>query len=150
MKVTNSNIASTKEAKTRKTYSEEEYVNFYLSQNLVGGWDAEEFAAVLKNWYKALRNSEALDEQEGKERKDYVAEEIEEAPISEVITSDNLLFFAYFAKKQLIKCLNDTITVENVSEGEQSKAIIMAQTLSASYGYLWVTYETLLNEFENL
>lgn len=43
MKVTNSNIASTKEAKTRKTYSEEEYVNFYLSQNLVGGWDAEEF-----------------------------------------------------------------------------------------------------------
>lgn len=149
MKVTNSNIASTKEAKTRKTYSEEEYVNFYLSQNLVGGWDAEEFAAVLKNWYKTLRNSEALDEQEGKERKDYVAEEIEEAPISEVITSDNL-FFAYFAKKQLIKCLNDTITVENVSEGEQSNAIIMAQTLSASYGYLWVTYETLLNEFENL
>lgn len=48
MKVTNSNIASTKEAKTRKTYSEEEYVNFYLSQNLVGGWDSEEFAAVLK------------------------------------------------------------------------------------------------------
>ena len=88
MKVTNSNIASTKEAKTRKTYSEEEYVNFYLSQNLVGGWDSEEFAAVLKNWYKTLRNSEALDEQEGKERKDYVAEEIEEAPISEVITSD--------------------------------------------------------------
>lgn len=88
MKVTNSNIASTKEAKTRKTYSEEEYVNFYLSQNLVGGWDSEEFAAVLKNWYKTLRNSEALDEQEGKERKGYVAEEIEEAPISEVITSD--------------------------------------------------------------
>lgn len=33
-----SNIVSIKEAKTRKTYSEEEYVKFYLSQNLVEEW----------------------------------------------------------------------------------------------------------------
>lgn len=149
MEKRNSNVASTNEAKTRKTISEDDYVAFYLSQNLVEDWDAEEFAGVLKNWYKTLRNAEALDTEEGKEFTDYVAEEVETAPISEVFNSDNL-FFAYFAKKQLVKCLNDEITIETVPEGQQSNAIVLAQALSLSYGSIWLTYEQLLNEFENL
>lgn len=149
MEKRNSNVASTNKAKTRKTISEDDYVAFYLSQNLVEDWDAEEFAGVLKNWYKTLRNAEALDTEEGKEFTDYVAEEVETAPISEVLNSDNL-FFAYFAKKQLVKCLNDEITIETVPEGQQSTAIVLAQALSQSYGSLWLTYEQLLNEFENL
>lgn len=149
MEITNSNTTSTNEAKARKTYSEEEYVAFYLSQNLVEDWDAEEFADVLSNWYKILRNSEALDAKEGREFTDYVAEEIETAPISEVYNSDNL-FFAYFAKKQLLKCLNDAITIQDVPVGQQSNAIVLAQTLSLSYGCLWLIYEQLLSEVENL
>lgn len=149
MEKRNSNVASTNKAKTRITISEDDYVAFYLSQNLVEDWDAEEFAGVLKNWYKTLRNAEALDTEEGKEFTDYVAEEVENAPISEVFNSDNL-FFAYFAKKQLVKCLNDEITIETVPEGQQSNAIVLAQALSQSYGSLWLTYEQLLNEFENL
>lgn len=149
MKVTDSKITSTNEAKARKTYSEKDYVSFYLSQNLVEDWCAEEFAGVLKDWYKSLRSAETLNAREGKESTDYVAEEVETAPISEVFNSDNL-FFAFFAKKQLVKCLNDAITVEGVPEGQQSNAIALAQTLSLSYGSLWLTYEQLLNEFENL
>lgn len=79
MEKRNSNVASTNKAKTRKTISEDDYVAFYLSQNLVEDWDAEEFAGVLKNWYKTLRNAEALDTEEGKEFTDYVAEEVETA-----------------------------------------------------------------------
>lgn len=149
MEQKNSKTASTKEAIARKTYSENEYVSFYLSQNLVEDWDVEEFADVLRHWYKTLRNEETLDAQEGKGFTDYVVEEIETAPISEIITSD-IFFFAYFAEKQLIKCLNDTITVVEVPEGQQANAIVLAQALSASYGYLYVTYEGLLNEIENL
>lgn len=149
MKEKISKTASPNEAKARKTYSEEEYVEFYLSQNLVEDWDVEEFTGVLRNWYKILRKAEALDAQEGKWFTDYVAEEVELAPISEVINSDNL-FSAYFAQEHLLKCLNDTITVENVPEGQQTHAIVLAQTLTASYGFLWLTYEQLLNEVENL
>ncbi len=149
MEERNSKNASTQEAIARKIYSEDEYVAFYLSQNLVEDWDVEDFAAVLRNWYKTLRNAETLDAQEGKEFTDYVAEEIETAPISEVINSDNL-FFAYFAKKHLVKCLNDTITVEDVPEEQLGNAIVLAKALSASYGYILITYEGLLNEFENL
>lgn len=149
MEERNSKNASTQEAIARKIYSEDEYVAFYLSQNLVEDWDVEDFAAVLRNWYKTLRNAETLDAQEGKEFTDYVAEEIETAPISEVINSDNL-FFAYFAKKHLVKCLNDTITVEDVPEEQLGNAIVLAKALSSSYGYLYVTYEGLQNEIENL
>ncbi len=149
MEERNSKTASTKEAIARKTYSEDEYVAFYLSQNLVEDWDAEDFAVVLRNRYKTLRNAETLDAQEGKEFTDYVVEEIETAPISEVISSETF-FFAYFARKHLVTCLNGSITVENVPEGQQVNAIVLAQTLSASYGYIYVTYEVLLDEFENL
>lgn len=144
-----SNIASIKEAKARKTYSEEEYVNFYLSQNLVEEWGKEAFACVLRNWYKTIRDAEAFEAQNGKEYTDYVAEEVENAPISEVDFSNGFIF-AYFGKKHQLRCLNDTIVIENVPEGNQSDAIVAAQTLSNSYGYIWVTYEELINEFESL
>lgn len=93
-----SNIASIKEAKVSKTYSEEEYVNFYLSQNLVEEWGKEVFACVLRNWYKTIRDAEAFEAQNGKEYTDYVAEEVENAPISEVYFSNGFIF-AYFGKK---------------------------------------------------
>lgn len=142
-------VASTNEAEARKTYSEEEYVNFYLSQNLVEDWAVEAFTGVLRNWYTTLRDAEVFDAQEGKEVTDHVAEEIATAPISEVFFSNGFIY-AYFGKKHQLRCLNDTIVIENVPEGNQSDAIVAAQTLSTSYGYIWVTYEELINEFENL
>ncbi len=149
MEERNSNVVSTNEAEGHKTYSEEEYVAFYLSQNLVEDWDEEEFADVLRHWYKILRNSETLDAQEGKEFKDYVVEEVETTPISEVFNL-NGFFFVYFAKTHQLRCLNDTIVIEDVPAGLQSNAMVVARTLSSSYGYIWVTYEELIKEFENL
>lgn len=145
----NSNITSIKEAKTRKTYSEEEYVKFYLSQNLVEEWSKEAFACVLRNWYETIRDAEAFEAQNGKKYTDYVAEEVENAPISEVYFSNGFIF-VYFGKKHQLRCLNDTIVIENVPEGNQSDAIVAAQTLSNSCGYIWVTYEELITEFESL
>lgn len=142
--------ASIEEAKSRTAYSEEEYVNHYLSQNLVEKeWDKETFAYTLRKWYKVMIYWAAEDIQNGETYTDYVAKEIETAPITEVYFAD-FLVFAYFGKTHKLRTINDTVIVNNVPEGKQLDATAMARTLYSSYGFICVDYDQLVNEYENI
>ena len=134
---------------TRNTYSEDEYVEFYLSKNLVEPWYEEEFSDVLREKYKSIRRFENVIAEEGETPIDFIKEEIDNAPISKVFVSYPF-FFGYEPKKRRIECLNDSIAISDVPEGQESNAIALAYILYSSYGSISGSYEALLKEAKGL
>lgn len=136
--------------KGSKDYTLSEYIAYYV-HGLEGlhPFDEEDLVKALQTRYRAHKNRQYAQTQDGQDETNWVAYELEVSPIAWFSFTD-IGVFGYFPTTKELMCLDSTIQVTDIPDGKEEDALNLVEYLYPYYGYIYGTYENLHKEFQKL